>query len=152
VPPTVDVVPATLEHKPAIARLVELYQYDFTEFVDVDVNEEGSYAYRYFDEYWTEAERHPFLFRVDGNIAGFAFVRAGAPHDMAEFFVLRKYRGRGVSVAAARAVFARFPGEWQVRELAANTRATAFWRKAIPVPFTEDTNDQGPVQHFLVEG
>jgi len=147
---TVEVVPATLEHKPAIARLVELYVYDFTEFTDDDVNEDGSYGYPYLDAYWAEPERHPFLFFADGRIAGFAFVHAGAPHDMAEFFVLRKYRARGVSVAAARAVFARFPGEWQVRELTANTRATAFWRKAIPVPFTEDTNDKGPVQHFHI--
>ena len=66
--------------------------------------------------------------------------------------MLRKYRGRDVSVAAARAVFAQFPGEWQVRELAANARATKFWRRAIPVPFTEDTNDQGPVQHFHIDG
>jgi predicted acetyltransferase len=148
----IEVLPARLEHKPAIARLIELYQYDFTEFTDEDLNADGSYGYRYLDAYWTEPARHPFLFRVDGNIAGFAFVRAGQPHDMAEFFVLRKYRGRGVGVAAARAVFARFPGEWQVRELAANARATAFWRKAIPVPFAEDTNEQGPVQHFEIAG
>ena len=146
----VEVVPATIEHKPAIARLIELYQYDFTDFTDEDVNDDGSFGYRYLDAYWTEPERHPFLFRVDGRLAGFALVRAGQPHDMAEFFVMRKYRGRGVSIAAARAVFARFSGEWQVRELAANARAIAFWRKAIPAPFTEDTNDRGPVQHFHV--
>jgi predicted acetyltransferase len=71
---------------------------------------------------------------------------------MAEFFVMRKYRRGGVGVIAARAVFARFPGEWQVRELAANAGAVAFWRKAIPVPFTEDMNDEGPVQHFVIAG
>ena len=52
----------------------------------------------------------------------------------------------------ARAVFARFPGKWQVREMAANIRATAFWRDAIPVAFTENTNDHGPVQHFHIAG
>jgi predicted acetyltransferase len=33
---------------------------------------------------------------------------------MAEFFVLPKYRRGGVGTDAARAVFARFPGEWHV--------------------------------------
>jgi predicted acetyltransferase len=151
-PPDVEVLPATLGHKTAIARLLELYSYDFTEFTDEDVGGDGSFGYPYLDNYWTDADRHPFLIRSDGRIAGFAFVRTGAPHDMAEFFVLRKYRGGGIARHAARMLFAMFPGEWQVRELTANTRASAFWRKAIPVPFTEDTNDKGPVQHFRIEG
>jgi predicted acetyltransferase len=146
----VEVLPATLANKTAISRLLELYQYDFAEFTGDDVDEQGSYGYRYLDQYWTDADRHAFLFRCEENIAGFAFVLSGSPHDMVQFFVMRKYRGTGLAVAAARSVFARFPGEWQVREVAANKRAIAFWRNAIPVPFTEGTNDKGPVQHFHI--
>ena len=52
---------------------------------------------------------------------------------------------------AARAVFAMFPGEWQVRQIAANTGATAFWRRTIPVPFRDDANEHGPLQRFRIE-
>jgi predicted acetyltransferase len=149
---SVEVTPAIYGDEGTIRNLVELYAYDFSEFTDEDVDEHGLFGYRYLDHYWTEAERHPFLIRVDGRIAGFALVRAGRPHDMAEFFVVKKYRGSGVAKQAARAVFAMFPGDWQTRELAANARATAFWRNAIPVPYTEDTNEQGPVQHFHIAG
>ena len=69
---------------------------------------------------------------------------------MAEFFVLRKYRRGGVGTDAARAVFARFPGEWQTRQQFENTGAIAFWRRAIPVPFDETPNDEGPVQRFVM--
>ncbi len=69
---------------------------------------------------------------------------------MAEFFVMRKYRRGGVGGEAARAVFAMFPGEWQVRQIRRNEAAIKFWRAAIPVAFTEDTNDEGPVQHFRI--
>jgi predicted acetyltransferase len=144
----VEVVAATVEDKPAIEQLLELYAHDFSEMTAADVDDQGRFGYRYADAYWVEPGRHPFLIRVDGRIAGFALVRAGSPHDMAEFFVMRKYRRGGVGVIAARAVFAKFAGEWQVRELAANVAAIAFWRRAIPVSFTEDTNDEGPVQHF----
>jgi len=41
-----------------------------------------------------------------------------------------------------------FPGEWQVRQIAANTAATKFWRAVIPAPFTEGTTEIGPVQRF----
>lgn len=63
---------------------------------------------------------------------------------------MRKYRGTGVALEAARNVFARFPGDWQVRELAANAVAIAFWRRAIPVPFDEGVNTEGPIQTFRI--
>ena len=69
---------------------------------------------------------------------------------MAEFFVMRKYRRTGVGTDAARAIFERFPGAWQVREEEANVGAIHFWRRAIPVSFDEGRWDNGPVQHFTV--
>jgi predicted acetyltransferase len=149
--PTFELFEATIHDEPVLRRLLELYAHDFSAYNGADVDDHGRYGYQYLDNYWTDPDRYPFLFKVDGRFAGFALVRAGAPHDMAEFFVMRKYRRSGVGVEAARAVFARFAGEWQVRELAANVGATAFWRVAIPVPFTEDTNHEGPVQHFTID-
>ena len=77
-------------------------------------------------------------------------VREGVPHDMAEFFVMRKYRRGGVGTEAARGLFARFPGAWQVRQMRFNPQATVFWRRAIPVPFEDDENDDGPLQRFTI--
>ena len=113
---------------------------------------DGRYGYRLLDAYWTDPTRRPFLVRVDGHLAGFALVRTGDPHDMAEFFVMRKYRRSGVGIDAARAVFARFPGPWQTRQQFENVGATKFWRQAIPVGFEEAENDEGPVQRFVIDG
>jgi predicted acetyltransferase len=146
----VEILEASLGDKSVVGRLLELYQYDFSEFVDGDLDAHGVYGYQFLDNYWTEPERHPFLFRVGGKWAGFALVRAGAPHDMAEFFVMRKYRRHGVGIVAARELFARFPGDWQVRQMATNAPATSFWRRAIPYPFEEERNDRGTVQCFAV--
>jgi len=150
-PASVEVVEAAIEDKAVLSRLLELYQHDFTEFLDADVDAHGLYGYKYLDHYWTEPDRHPFLFQVDGRWAGFALVRSGPPHDMAEFFVMRKYRRSGIGREAARAVFARFPGEWQVREERENRGATKFWRGAIPVAFEEGEIEMGPVQRFTME-
>ena len=146
----VEVVAAAVADKSVLRNLLELYLHDFSEMTASDVDEHGLFGYGHLDGYWTEPGRHPFLIRADGRLAGFALVRSGVPHDMAEFFVLRKYRRGGVGLLAARALFAMFPGEWQVREITANTGATAFWRRAIPVPFEEDVIAAGPVQRFLI--
>jgi predicted acetyltransferase len=149
---TVEVRAATVQNQSVVRHLLELYAHDFSELTGADVDEDGVFGYDRLDAYWTEPERHPFLIRVDGCIAGFALVRSGLPHDMAEFFVLRKYRRGGVGGEAARAVFGMFPGDWQVRQIRTNEAAIKFWRAAIPVPYTEDTNDEGPVQHFRIAG
>jgi predicted acetyltransferase len=148
---SVEVVDATPEHRSVLARLFELYQYDFSEWDGEDVGDDGCFGPGNLDAYWTDRDRHPYLLRVDGHWAGFALVRSGAPHDMAEFFVMRKFRRRGTGRDAARAIFARFPGEWQVRQMRYNPKATAFWRNSIPVPFEDDANDDGPVQRFVIE-
>jgi predicted acetyltransferase len=145
-----EVLEARADDKPVVRRLLELYMHDFSEFTDADVDADGRFGYPYLDLYWTEPERRPFLFRVAGHWAGFAFVRTGAPHDMAEFFVVRKHRRTGVGVAAAHKLFAIIPGEWQVRQMTANIGATAFWRRAIPFDFEEELTANGPVQRFSV--
>jgi predicted acetyltransferase len=150
VPASVEVVEAAIADKVVLSRLLELYRHDFSEFDGADVDTRGLYGYGYLDLYWTEPDRRPFLFRVDGHWAGFALVRAGTPHDMAEFFVMRKYRRLGIGKEAARAVFARFPGDWQVRQMRRNRAATTFWRDAIPVAFEDSVNDEGPVQRFSI--
>lgn len=83
---------------------------------------------------------------VDGRPAGFALVRLTDPTELAEFFVLRKYRRGGIGTAAAREVIARHPGRWAVGQIAANAPATAFWRRAIPVGFEERRSSDGHVE------
>jgi predicted acetyltransferase len=148
----VEVQPASYADKEVLRHLVEFFVYDYSEYMGWDVDEHGVFGYRYLDHYWTEPDRHPFFIRVDGHIAGFALVRSGTPHDMAEFFVMRRYRRAGVGTEAARIVFKRFPGDWEVRQLASNSAATSFWRLAIPVPTREEIREGRPVQHFTIEG
>lgn len=99
---------------------------------------DGRFGALNLEPYWSDDWRHPLLIQVDGALAGFALVAersklTGAPGvcDMAEFFVMRRYRRRGVGLTAAFATFDRFPGRWEVRERDENPVAIAFWRRAI---------------------
>jgi predicted acetyltransferase len=155
--------PAAPEERGTLLNLLQLYVYDWSELLSLDVGVDGRFADCPLDVYWTEGWRHPFLLRVDGQLAGFALVTersrltgtAGVV-DMSEFFVMRRYRKRGVGFAAACAAFERFKGPWEVRQRRDNVDATAFWRKVIARhtngKYDEvDWNDAtwtGPVQRF----
>jgi predicted acetyltransferase len=144
----VEVTQALDDDRTIVRRLLQLYHYDFSEFDGSDVNPHGEYLHRYLDEYWTDSDRKAFLFRVEGALAGFALVFTGDPRDIAEFFVMRKYRGRGVGARAAASLLDQFPGRWTVRQQLTNPAATAFWRKAIRYPFQEHEQDAEIVQSF----
>lgn len=122
-----------------IRNLFALYAYDMSEFAGLDVDDDGTFSIPLsLASYWVgpdAAQRHPFLVRADGKLAGFALVRqiAADPttYDMGEFFILRKYRRSGLGRDTACRLFDRFQGHWEVRELPSNTAAQAFWRRII---------------------
>lgn len=135
----IELVEVTPDLKHVLAALFGQYQYDFTEFTGEDVGEDGRFAADSLDRYFSgDPARFAFLLRIDGKWAGLTLLHRGAflvddPEmmDIAEFFVMRKYRRCGAGEAMARAVFDRFPGRWEVREIAANLPAQAFWRAII---------------------
>ena len=133
----VAIEPVPFEHKDVLARLVQLYLYDFTEFEPQPLGADGEYPYRYLDEYWAPApgeSRFAYFVRAgpERELAGFAMVRlVNGVNVMAEFHVLRPYRRGGVGAQAAKLVFASHPGPWLVHEVAANVPAQAFWRRVI---------------------
>ena len=119
-----------------VRNLIPLYIHDLSAFTDFDVEDDGTFrAPTSFAAYWEHADRHPFLLRADGKIAGFALIRqmetAPLTFDMGEFFILRRYRRLGVGRVAACALFDRFKARWDVRELVENLPAQSFWRRII---------------------
>ena len=126
---------ATKDDKPVLRNLMELYQHDHSEWDGTDVDEHGVYGYTYLDHYWTEEGRHPFIVRVDGKIAGFVLVRTPPNTDcenqIAEFFIVRKYRRKGIGKIVAHRVFDMFPGRWAVTQVESNLPARRFWESVI---------------------
>lgn len=134
----IEIEPIRVEQKSVLVRMMELFQYDFSEFSGADLNEYGYFGYAHIDDYWNEEGRAPFFIRVDGRLAGLALVRSCGeyndlpdPHNVAEFFVMKKYRRKGVGRAAARMIFDRFPGGWEVAWWTGNLPAQHFWRQVI---------------------
>jgi len=123
-----------------LSNLLELYIHDLSEaFPNVELGPDGRFGYGKLALYWSEPESHfPFLIRCDGRVAGFALATRGSPatdepdvFDVAEFFVLRRYRRSGVGDRAAALLWNRLPGRWIVRVSEGNTGALAFWRGVI---------------------
>jgi predicted acetyltransferase len=131
----------TEETRSLLERLFELYLYDFSEMEHADVADDGLFrppAPPWIARFIGQPRRHAFVMRVAGKPAGLVLLDEQSPMPesahrcyLAAFFVMRAYRRRGLGAAVARHLFDRFPGPWQVLEVAANPTAQHFWRGII---------------------
>jgi predicted acetyltransferase len=134
---TVSIRRATDAERPVIERLLELYLYDLADVHWFPIGADGLYHYERLEEFW----RHPYLLFSGDDIAGLALVIERCPITgrepcffMAEFFVLRPYRGRGFGTAAAQQIVAAHRGPWHLAVMTANAPAMSFWQK-LAAPF-----------------
>ena len=138
-----QLIKASKEYIGVMENLMQFYIYDFSEFVELDVAGNGLFEpYSGLGKYWEEErERFPYFIKDDEKYLGFVLVRNIASGDktyfsMAEFFIMKKYRKRGIGRSIARQVFEHHRGEWQIYQKESNKPAQAFWNKII----TEYTN------------
>lgn len=124
--------------KQIILNLMQLYTYELSFFEDETTNFQllntGLFAMsKYIELYWKEENRHPYILKCNGVLAGFVLERFNEENmnEIAEFFVLNKYRKLGAGTFMAKEMFKRYKGKWEIRTLLKNNRAQEFWRKVV---------------------
>jgi predicted acetyltransferase len=134
----IELIPATVDQEQTLANLLQLYAHDFSEFHPLEIGADGRFSYAPLPLYWSEPDRYPFLVRMDDKLLGFVLVKRGSEisgnhtvWDIAEFFVLRGCRRRGIGTQMAHQVWRRFPGPWEVRVMQSNSAASHFWAQAV---------------------
>lgn len=157
-----EIAPVSYEQKSILRSLLELYQYETSSFEDDgsgDINDDGTYGYRYLDHYWTEEGRHAYFIKVSGKLAGFVMIRHAAnvidnitECSITEFFIMRIYQRRRIGQKVALEMFNRFKGRWSISWLKDNAAAQQFWTKCIRQfsegQFSESTSNGNPALVF----
>ncbi|MCX5481255.1 GNAT family N-acetyltransferase [Kaistia geumhonensis] len=141
------------EDRPVVECLIQLYLYDMTDIFHFPIGPDGRFEYDFLDRFW----RRPYLIAWRGELAGFVLVIDESPitgatdrQFVAEFFVLRAYRGRGVGAQAFREVLRANPGRWQIGVMERNLAASAFWRSVTTAYAPEAFSQQFDGEHWRV--
>ena len=136
---TIKLHPILPSQRPALERMFQLYLHDMSQFGGWAVGPDGRFALPddLLPPYWEREDHWPYFAYHDETLIGFSMVRMApdAPNvlDMGQFFVTRAFRGKGLGVALFRETIATHPGQWQVRVLAENIAAQAFWKSVVEV-------------------
>ena len=124
--------------KSIIYNLMQLYTYELSFFEDETATftmlDSGLYVInKYVERYWKDENRHPYILNHNNELLGFVLHRYNEEdmNEIAEFFVLNKYRKIGAGTFMASKMFELYKGKWEVRTLIKNERAQKFWRKII---------------------
>jgi predicted acetyltransferase len=132
----VTIEPAPPESSVVLKRFVQFYLYDLSWVDGWNVDDTGRFENHLLRGCWSDLRRHPFLIKADDRLAGFAIVdERDAAHagdttfdyDMAEFFILRRWRRHGVGRSAVGQLTRLFPGAWQIRPFPGYEPADRFW-------------------------
>lgn len=133
-----EVIKVKEKDKSIIYNLMQLYTYELSFFEDETTNftmlDTGLYVInKYVERYWQEENRHPYILKYNDKLAGFVLQRFNeeSTNEIAEFFVLNRYRKMGAGTFMANKMFEIYKGKWEVRTLIKNVRAQKFWRNTI---------------------
>jgi predicted acetyltransferase len=128
---TPGIVAVPESEKPDLWTMYQRYASELAPMANIaPVN--GAYADPTFDDYWRLEKHWPYWAIRNGDRVGFALVRGESEHmRMAQFYIAPEYRRENLGLIFARALLARYPGPWRIRQMAVNTKAVAFWRRVV---------------------
>jgi len=122
----------------ALFRLFQLYHYENSDWMAEDIGDDGLYdaCADSIADYVTSGSKRAYWIRKDGALAGFVVTEPVILPDgrevdeLADLFILKRYRRQGLALAAVRELARTFEGPWLVAVFRNDTRAAAFWHKA----------------------
>lgn len=132
-----SLIRASAEHSFLMENLMQLYIYDFSEWLDLDVMKNGLFeGYKKVESYWKEAGRSAYLVKKDDQYIGFVLVKTidvkdKSYYSIAEFFILKKYRKQGLGRKVAFKLFNSYKGHWQIFQVKQNKPAQIFWHRVV---------------------
>lgn len=158
---TLELVPTEREQMPLIRNLYQFYIYESSDWEQEDVEVDGRFYIHdeHLVRYWQEPGWSAQLLLVDGFIAGFLLIeRSELPGvdalELADLFILKKYRRQGIGRALATQVLMSGEDNWLVRFYGQDEIALAFWRSVLadlprPVEALE-LDDEPDLLSFLI--
>lgn len=103
-----------------------------------EMNSDGIFEYKYFDRYFTDADRDAYFIRDkdDNKLLGFVMINTymqkyKSGHSIAEFMVIPKYRRNKIGKRVAFECFNMYKGNWEVSPSFGSKSAYSFWNKVI---------------------
>lgn len=137
-PFTVELLQTGPEQAELIRNLYQFYAYESSDWEQEDVEVDGRFYIHeeHLARYWQDPQWSANLILIDGFIAGFLLVERSEfaalnALELADLFILKRYRRKGIGRAIASQVLMSGEFDWLVRFYDQDETAQAFWRAVL---------------------
>jgi predicted acetyltransferase len=134
-------IKASFADYPVVQNLARFYVYDMSRYCgfiseDWACPPNGLFESFDFKCYFSQAHKHAFLVKIQGELAGFVLIKkigsgALSYYKIGEFFIIAKFQGCGVAEQVAHQIWREYAGPWELNVIPENKKALNFWRKSI---------------------
>lgn len=126
------------DKKDVLYRLLEYSLFEESLNDGNEMNENAIFEYEYFDTYFTDKDRDPFIIREKetDKILGFVMIneyvqKVEKGHSISEYMVIPKYRRQKIGKKVAFECFNMYSGYWEVSPSIGSEQAYLFWKNVI---------------------
>ncbi len=138
-----------------IDSLFQLFAHDMSATTPIDVNEFGRFPDVDGLDLYTDSDLYiSHIILVDEKVAGLSVVRHDDINYLRHFFILRKYRNKGLAYKAASELFDLLEGSFRISTMDHNENAIGFWERTLD-KYTKNNykkmrrvDDKGPQYEF----
>ena len=123
------------DKKDVLYRLLQYSLYDESINDGNEMNDEGIFEYKYFDNYFTDDDREAYFIKNEetNKLLGFVMIntfmqKSNNGHSIAEFMVIPKYRKNKIGKEIAIRCFNMYKGNWEVSPSIGSEQAYLFWK------------------------
>lgn len=136
----IQLIPASLADYPILQNMGRFYVYDMSEYMGNEtgweIPENGLHECVDFKKCWLDPNAFPYLIHYGKELAGFVIVDkkgsdSSIDFNMAQFFILRKFKNKSIGKYTAFHCFNNYPGIWEIMVLPGNAGAYQFWKTII---------------------
>ena len=125
--PTLVLVKA--RQKMILEKMLMKYQLELT-------GKENPEKYKHLGSYWEKKNRKPYFIAINTTIVGFVLLNNHTlvqkdGYNVAEFYIKKAYRNKGIGKKAVYVLFNLFPGRWEIRQLDNNITGQKFWNNVV---------------------
>lgn len=142
-----------ISKKEVLFNLLQFALYDGSQYIDNEINNNGLFEYRWFDNYFTDEDRIAYFILEEEStkILGFVMINQNMKiydncHSIAEFLILPNYRRHHIGKKVAFEIFNKFKGNWEIEPIENSYEATIFWNKII----SEYTNNNYQIKEKIL--
>ncbi len=121
------------DDKDILYRLLEYSLFEESLYDGNEMNNEGLFEYKDFNEYFTNNNKEAFFIKEQNTnkLLGFIMMNNSKVHNIVEFMIIPKYRRNKIGEIAAHNCFNMYKGDWQITPSFGSKQAYQFWKKVI---------------------